>query len=363
MEIRSIGRTGLSTPVVAFGGIPVNRVSEEQGVATVRRCLELGYRLFDTSRTYGDSERRVGLGLAGRCAACGRHAQVIIATKLGPWKVQSEQDAERFVHESLSALGAERVNIFMIKNLDNEDNLQRALTLALPAVKRAQAAGLIDHIGMTSHVPRFAEAALRTGEFSVAMLPYSIANRSHETVLDMCRQQAIGALAMKPLAGGALVAPGEPRKRGPNRRELTAVRDALRFCLSHPAVSAAVVGVGSPHEAETAWHAGETAAPLRPDERDELIAAAESLGEDYCRGCDYCQPCSAEIEIGSILQMADRVRRFDTDVALRDATRARYRALAATADACQECRECLPRCPFSLSIPDLLRKAHDLLTG
>ena len=349
MEIRPIGGTGLSAPVVAFGGIPVNRVSEEQGVATVRRCLELGYRLFDTSRTYGDSERRVGLGLAGR------HAQVIIATKLGPWKVQSEQDAERFVHESLSALGAERVNIFMIKNLDNEDNLQRALTLALPAVKRAQVAGLIDHIGMTSHVPRFAEAALRTGEFSVAMLPYSIANRSHESVLDMCRRQGIGVLAMKPLAGGALVGPGE--------RERATVHDALRFCLSHPAVSAAVVGVGSPHEAETAWHAGETAAPLRPDERDELIAAAESLGEDYCRGCDYCQPCSAEIEIGDILQMADRVRRFDTDVALRDATRARYRALAATADACQECRECLPRCPFSLSIPDLLRKAHDLLTG
>jgi len=203
LDTRPIGRTGLSCPVVAFGGIPIiDDVSEEQAIATVRRCLELGYGLFDTSRTYGDSERRIGLGLGDR------RQDVILATKLGPWKVESEQDAERCIHDSLAALGVSQVDIFMIKNLDNEDNLRRGVSLALPAVKRARQAGLVGHIGMTSHIPYFAEAALRTGEFSVAMLPYSTANRSHEPVLELCRQQGIGVLAMKPLAGGALVEPG-----------------------------------------------------------------------------------------------------------------------------------------------------------
>jgi len=347
LDTRTIGTTGLVTPAVAFGGIPVNRVGEEQGVAAVRRCVELGYRLFDTSRTYGDSERRIGLGLNGQ------HENLILATKLGPWKVESEHDAEGFIRDSLAALGAPRVDIFMIKNLDNEDNLRSGLTLALPAVKRAQRAGLIGHVGMTSHVPSYAMDALRAGEFSVAMLPYNIANRSHEHVLDFCREHGIGVLIMKPLAGGALVEPGE--------RELPSIRDAFSFCLSHPAVSAVVVGIGSTHEAEIAWEAGTLATPLSSADRGRLIAAAESLGDDYCSGCGYCLPCSSEIDIGGILQMADRVRRFHTDVALRDSGRAYYRGLEVTAEACVECKDCLDRCPFGLNIPERLRAAHRLL--
>jgi predicted aldo/keto reductase-like oxidoreductase len=347
LEIRTVGTTGLTTPVIAFGGIPVNRVSEEQGVAAVRRCVELGYRLFDTSRTYGDSERRIGLGINGQ------HGNLILATKLGPWKVASEHDADGFIHESLAALGAPRVDIFMIKNLDNEDNLRSGLTLALPAVKRAQHSGLVGHVGMTAHVPAYAMEALRTGEFSVAMLPYNIANRSHEHVLAFCCEHNIGVLAMKPLAGGALVEAGE--------RERPSIRDAFSFCLSHPAVSAVVVGIGSAHEAETAWEAGTLATPLSSADRARLIAAAESLGDDFCNGCGYCLPCSSEIDIGGILQMADRVRRFHTDVALRDTGRAYYRGLKVTAEACVECKDCLDRCPFGLKIPERLRAAHSLL--
>jgi predicted aldo/keto reductase-like oxidoreductase len=350
VDTRPIGSTGLSCPVIGFGGIPIiHDVSEEEAVATVRHCLALGYRLFDTSRTYGDSERRIGLGLSG-------HAQdVILATKLGPWKVESERDAEGFIRESLDALGVTRVDILMIKNLDNENNLRRGLDLALPAVKRAQQAGLVGHIGMTSHMPAFAEAAIRTGEFAVAMLPYSIASRSHEPVIDLCHQRGIGVLAMKPLAGGALAESGE--------RELPSVWEALSFCLDRPGVSAAIVGLNSPHQAEVAWRAGEMITALTAEDRDRLIAQVETLGEDYCRACGYCQPCTAGMSIDVILPLADRMRRFQDDDALRDMCRAQYRTMNPTAEACVNCEECLARCPFNLNIPERLREAHELLGG
>jgi len=347
LRTRPLGRTGLTVPVVSFGGIPCNRVSEAEGVAAVRHSFDLGYRLFDTSRTYGDSERRIGLGL-GR-----NRSQVVLATKLGPWKVQTPADAERCVHESLEALGTDYLDILMIKNLDNEANYRLGMEVALPAIKAAREAGRVGHLGLTSHVPAFGMRALESGEFAVAMLPYSIANRSHEPLLDYCAAHGIGVLAMKPLAGGALVEQGE--------REAASIAECLRFCLSHPAVATAVVGIASGYQAQVAWTAGEQAKPLSPEEREALIARAESLGEDYCRGCEYCQPCTAGIEIHAILQAADRLRRFASDVALRDATRSRYAALPVRADACRNCKECLPRCPFNLPITDRLAEAHALL--
>jgi len=45
-----LGRTGIKVKSLGFGGIPIQRVSEEEAVDVVRRCFELGLNYYDTAR-------------------------------------------------------------------------------------------------------------------------------------------------------------------------------------------------------------------------------------------------------------------------------------------------------------------------
>ena len=63
MEKVRLGRTNLFVTRPGWGGIPVQRVSEEEGVSVIRAAIEMGVDLFDTARAYTNSERRIGLAL------------------------------------------------------------------------------------------------------------------------------------------------------------------------------------------------------------------------------------------------------------------------------------------------------------
>ena len=65
IETRRLGKSGLEVTVMGFGGIPIQIVSEEQAIATVRRTYEMGVNFFDTARGYTNSEERIGKALAG----------------------------------------------------------------------------------------------------------------------------------------------------------------------------------------------------------------------------------------------------------------------------------------------------------
>jgi len=72
MQLRRLGRTGLRVSAVGFGGIPimgrspVGAVSEEEAVRIIRYALDRDINFIDTARSYGESERRIGLAVQGR---------------------------------------------------------------------------------------------------------------------------------------------------------------------------------------------------------------------------------------------------------------------------------------------------------
>ena len=58
-----LGRTGLKVKTLGFGGIPIQRISEQEAIRVVRRCYTLGINYFDTARGYSNSEERIGKAL------------------------------------------------------------------------------------------------------------------------------------------------------------------------------------------------------------------------------------------------------------------------------------------------------------
>jgi len=76
MKTVRLGKTGLEVSRIGMGGIPIQRLTEDEAVKVVRRCLDLGVTFIDTAWRYTTSEERFGKAITGR------RDQVVIAKDL-----------------------------------------------------------------------------------------------------------------------------------------------------------------------------------------------------------------------------------------------------------------------------------------
>ena len=92
-------------------------------------------------------------------------------------------------------------------------------------------------------------------------------------------------------------------------------------------------------------------------ERDIIEKEKNLLGVDFCRRCDYCQPCSKNIPISVIFTAKAYYERYD----LKDWALGKYKACKANITDCIDCGKCEKRCPYNLPIRQMLRQTHELL--
>lgn len=349
MIYRKLGSTGMMVSRVAFGGIPILLVSEKKAVKVLRRAFEMGMNFVDTHRGYGDSEIKIGKAL-GRV-----REQYYLCTKISD---HSRKGAHRSLKESLKRLQTDYIDLLLIKNLDSDKVISQAMGRngSLRVAREAQKAGVVRHIGFTSHTEKSAYKALRTGEYEAVMFPYNILNTGAEKrIFRFCKRHNIGFICMKPLAGGLLAVPSKVFSEVVKGKANTTAAGAVRFCLSHPAVGTVIPGLASlKHLREGLRGMG---VPMTPREREQAIRKAARLGTSFCRNCGYCKPCPQGIEINDIF----RFYHYYTSYDLKAYAQAHYRKLKVKAAACVDCGVCVPRCPYRIPIPRKLKMAHRIL--
>ncbi len=366
-----LGRTGLDVCRLGLGGIPIQRVSEADAVATVRRALERGIDFIDTSRAYTTSERRIGLALkeagvvtgrpvtaethaaaaAGRSggaggsgAAGGRSGpaparRVVLASKSHAKKA----DAMRtHLETSLTELQVDFIDIYKAHFVATQDDYQTVVSPggALEALRKARDEGLIGHIGITSHSLDVLYRALDDGFFDVIMVCFSFLEpQAQQTIIPKARERNIGVLAMKPFSGGAI-------EDG---------RLALRYVLAEPGV-VVLAGVEHPELVDQNWGVFEEAtrgesAALAEEEIRQIADLRQTFDKVFCRRCDYCQPCTEGIPIQTVLGARYLVKRMGKDLLQKGPMWSAFEK----ARNCSDCGVCLSRCPYELPIPDLIR--------
>ena len=92
--------------------------------------------------------------------------------------------------------------------------------------------------------------------------------------------------------------------------------------------------------------------PLSEEELKEMEAVRDELGTNFCRRCNYCQPCTMGINISGVILFAGYLERYG----LGDWAKERYKTLPVKASACVECGECEERCPYHLPIREMLKR-------
>ena len=328
MEYTTLGSTGLRISRMGFGGIPIQKVDAKATRALMERLCALGVNYIDTARGYTVSEQYLGEALEGL------RDRFVVATKS---MARTREAMARDIGISLRNLRTDYIDLYQVHN-PSLDELKAVCAPggALEALMQAKAEGRVRHLGVTAHTAAVFEYALSLDWVETVMFPYNIVETQGEALIHRCAQQGVGFICMKPLAGGAL----------------EDAHLALRFIAQNRDVSVVIPGMYDVREVDENIAAVSDVSPLTQAELEKIETVRRELGTQFCRRCNYCQPCTAGISISGIFVLEGYLERYG----LGDWAKQRYAAMEKKAGDCVGCGACEKRCPYELPIRQMLAR-------
>jgi len=326
MEKVKLGRTNLMVSRTSFGALPIQRILFAEADVILRKAYDNGINLFDTARMYSDSEEKIGSALADV------RNEILIATKS---MATDKKTLLEHLATSLRNLKTDHVDILQLHNpkaLPDPNDPDSAYAGLL----EARQMGWVRFLGLTNHSLTTALAAADSGLYDTIQFPLnSLVSDQELELVHRCKANNLGVIAMKGLSGGLI----------------TNVASSFAFLRQFDNV-VPIWGVQRLSELDE-FLALEQNPPLL----DAAMWAAikkdrEELAGDFCRGCGYCLPCPAGIDIPMQARMAMLLRRAPPKPFMT----AEYRAKMDLINDCQNCGHCKDNCPYGLDTPELLRR-------
>lgn len=329
MKTMTLGSTGITVNRNGFGALPVQRVSVEEAGRLLRKAFENGIRFFDTARSYSDSEMKIGLALSDV------RDQIYIATKTpsttaeGFWK-----DLET----SLSLLKTDYIDIYQFHNPAFCPKPGDGTGL-YEAMLEAKAQGKIRHIGITNHRLAVAHEAIDSGLYETLQFPFSYISGEQELELvNKCKAANMGFIAMKGLSGGLI----------------TNSAAAYAFEAQYDGVLP-IWGVQREKELDEFLSYIDNPPRMTGEIKAVIDHDRAELCGEFCRGCGYCMPCPAGIEINNCARMSLLLRRSPSAEHLSPAGQAKMKKI----EGCLHCNQCKAKCPYGLDTPALLARNYE----
>lgn len=309
MEYRHFGSTGVQVSAICLGtgfrGCP----DDDTCRATIERALDRGVNFIDVANVYqgGRSERIVGEVLRGR------RDQFVLTTKVGSpvgrgphQRGLSRLHIFRQIEDSLSRLQTDYLDFYLLHQPDPRTPLEETLRALDDLVRQ----GKVCYIGCCNYAAWQVCKGLWISDrqhlapFAVVQNYYNLLDRSLEReMMPLCREEGLGIMTFSPLAIGLLTGrfrhgepppPDSPWGQGrPGFEEImspaadrvvetlwrigagqgkTPAQVAIAWVLSHPEISAAIIGPDHPDQVEE--NLGGVGWQLTMEEREALDQAS-----------------------------------------------------------------------------------------
>lgn len=331
MDKVKLGRTGITVNKNGFGALPIQRTEKKEAVYILQKAFYNGIDYFDTARAYSDSEEKLGAAFKYT------RERIIISTKT------AASDAEGFrkdLEESLRKLRTDYIDIYQFHNPSFCPRPGDGTGLYEAALS-AKEQGKIRHIGITNHRLSVAKEAIESGLYETLQFPFSYLSSDEDLALvAKCKSAGMGFIAMKGLAGGLIT------------DSAAAYAYMAQANFSHVAP---IWGIQRENELDEFLSYQDC--PPSIDERimTQIEKDRRQLSGDFCRGCGYCMPCPAGIEINNCARMSLMLRRAPQEGWLSPEWQAKMKKI----EDCLHCNQCMKKCPYGLNTPELLKRNYE----
>ena len=356
MEYRIHPKTGARISVIGIGTGPIHEATEREAAAALSYAYEQGVNYLDFATAGAGTFPYVGAVLGPVRKDLFYQVHFGANYESGEYGWTTDLDTiKRQVDWQLKELRTDYIDFGMIHCLDEaRDWKQYQKNGVLDYLLELKRAGVVRHIGLSSHTPELAQMVLDTGLAEQLMFSinpaydyqqgeYAIGSASERMDLyRRCEAEGIGISVMKPFSAGQLL----DGRTSPFGRALTKVQ-CIQYALDKPGVLTVLPGIRGLQDMKEAlaW------LDASPEERDYSVLGTFTPKDvtGTCVYCNHCQPCPAGLNIGLINKYYDLAKIGDAMAADH------YGKLEKHASDCVGCGHCDRRCPFHVAQSDRMR--------
>ena len=382
MQYRKFGKTGKMISALGFGCMRLPEfekdgkwyIDEEKTIPMLHKAFEEGVNYFDTAHGYCHDNSQYTLGRAMKSI---KREDVMIATKIPLWGVTKTEEFREILEEQLRRLDMPYIDFYHFHGLNKGSMDDKVLKLGLmKEARKALDEGLIKHISFSFHGDgKDMPYIIEQGEiFSSVLLQYNLLDRWSEEAIAYLANAGVGVVVMGPVAGGRLAAPSSLADRLFGDKNPETAELAIRFVLGNPNVSCALSGMGSMQMLEQNLKAGNMEVPMTAEDFEKanrLMVDLKKFSDLYCTGCDYCKPCSQDINIPHIFDIYTHYNVYGMTALAKDmynkvATGHKNwdgKLLSEPVSKCVECEACEAKCPQNIKIIEKLKEVDKVLAG
>lgn len=379
MNYRDLGNTGLKVSEIGMGCEGFVDKSYEQIKEFIDVMEANGVNCVDLYTSNPDLRSGLGRALRGRREKFVLQAHLCTIWQDGQYKrTRDLKEVREGFEDQLRRLGTDHVEIGMIHYVDSlsdwEDVKQGAV---MQYAQELKASGAIGCIGLSSHNPEAALAAVDSGLISVLMFSvnpcYDLlpANENVESLWDgenyakplvnmdpvrqalyeSCQRKGVGITVMKAFGGGDLL----NAELSPAGKALTPYQ-CLHYALTRPGVATVMSGARTVEELKVSI--AYTDAPLSEKDYAAAFASLPKISwQGHCMYCGHCAPCPKGIDVAAVTKFLNLAI---AQGEIPETVREHYAVLRHHAGECIRCGACDKRCPFGVPAMDNMQRAAAL---
>jgi predicted aldo/keto reductase-like oxidoreductase len=304
MLYADFGQTGLRVSKIGFGGMRFEKPEDTDAMAeVVLHAFDKGINYFDTAPDYCDYQSEVIFGRAIQA----------LKKQDKPFYISSKTTAadpdtvRRHCEESLERLGVDAIDFYHVWCLVKPEDLPaRKKKGVLRIFSQLKEEGLIKHISVSTHLEHgYVEPMLEQGEglFESMLIGLNLQN-SHLRLegVQAAAARKMAVVTMNTLGGGILTDHKDRYKQVLRPGDKSILDAALRFNLSIPEVTVALVGFRNKEDIDTATEAVQRFTAMSADEIAEVSEIMAGTYKDMCTQCGYCRDCPAGIPVVRLME-------------------------------------------------------------